>query len=130
MEIIRLPLLGLVALTGCMTGPRLVTGSPGAYLAANPPTRAWVVLSDNQQLVIDGPQVISDTVFGFADGKTVSIPSGQLKEIKVRRVSVFRTALIPAALIAGAVAGVVFVKSIEPTIDPWDGNSHDDVPNP
>jgi len=116
--------------TGCMTGPLTVTGSPAAYLANRPTSRAWVVLKDDRQMVIDAPQVISDTVFGFTNGNTVNVASDQVKELKVRKVSVFRTALIPGAIVVGAVASVVFVRSIQPTIDPWDGNSHDDENSP
>ncbi|MSR07246.1 MAG: hypothetical protein EXR93_09305 [Gemmatimonadetes bacterium] len=119
-----------VGASACMTGPLSVAGSPGAYLAANPPSRAWVVLNDDRHLVVDGPQVISDTLFGFTNGNAVTIASDQLRDVKVRRLSVFRTALIPGALMMGAVAGVVFVKSLQPTVDPWDGNSHDDENSP
>ena len=119
-----------IGTTACMTGPLTVAGSPAVYLANKPTSRAWVVLKDDRRLVIDAPQVISDTVFGFTAGNTVNVASDQVKELKVRKVSVFRTALIPGVIVAGAVAGVVFVRSIQPTIDPWDGNSHDDENSP
>jgi len=109
-----------------MTGPRSVGASPAQYLGANRPQRAWVFLTDNAQIVIDAPQVISDTLFGFVGGQPVSVRVERLKEIRVRRVSLWRTAIIPAVLVGGAVASVVFVKSIERTVDPWDNNSQDD----
>ena len=99
----------LIAQTGCMTGPKLVRTSPKDYLEANSPSRVWATMADGQRVVIDGPRVISDSVFGWAEGEEFVVPSDSVQELRVRRVSVVRTAIIPTVLVGGIVAAAVLL---------------------
>ena len=99
-------------------GPGRVNGvQPKDYLEANSPARVWATLADGERIVIDGPRVISDTVFGWAEGEEVSIPASDLQEIRVRRISVLRSAILPAMGLAAGILGVVLVTSTEATHD-------------
>ncbi len=112
---------GLVAgilATACMTGPRPIKSSPGDYLSANAPGRAWVVLKDGERMVVDGPRVISDTVFGWSEGDEISIPVADLEEVRVRQLSIFRTAIIPTILTGVTVAAIALTTSTTQTHDP------------
>lgn len=109
----------LAAHTACMTGPRRVPDGM-QYLEANAPAQMWATLTDGEQLLIDGPRVISDTVFGWAEGEEVAIPGDQFEEIRVRQLSVFRSALVPTAALGGSVGMFVLFRkdsSIEPPRD-------------
>src|SRR5262245_58764044 len=88
-----------VLASACMTGPRPIAGSPSTYLAAHQPDKAWVVLENDQQMVIDGPRVVADTIFGYSAGEPVTLRMEQLKNVRVRRLSVVKTAIIPTVLL-------------------------------
>ena len=118
MKLTPATLVALVAvLGGCMTGPRRISNPPKDYLEVNSPSRVWATLDDGSRLIIDGPRVISDTVFGWAEGEEVAIPTDQLEEIRVRQLSVFRSALLPTALVGGSVGMFVLIKN-DPTVAP------------
>ncbi len=125
----RLPFL-LLLTSACMTAPQRVGARPTDYIAENRPARAWVQLTDDSEIMLEGPLVVSDTLFGTSGGQVVAFAPDQLKGIKVRRVSAIRTAIIPGILLAGTVAAVALTKSTDATIDPWNGNSHDDDNSP
>jgi len=105
MRIARIVLVvSLLTSAACMTGPRRVNNmSPGDFLVANSPGQLWATLKDGEQMEIDGPKVIQDTIFGWSEGEEVSIPTSDLKEIKVRKMSAFRTSIIPLVLLGGVV---------------------------
>ncbi|MSR06800.1 MAG: hypothetical protein EXR93_07035 [Gemmatimonadetes bacterium] len=116
-----------VTAAACMSGPRKVA-DPGNYLEANSPERMWIVLEDGTRLMVDGPRVISDTVFGWADGEEFSIPVSELKEVRVRQLSIFRSVVLPTALTGAAITSVIAFRSTEATHDP-DTDSTIDVHN-
>jgi len=107
--------LVLVATSACMTGPRPVSSPAGDYLSANQPTEVWVTTRTGTQILVMGPRVITDTVFGWsADGQELILAVSDIQEVRARRMDTFRTALIPAtAIIAGA--AVVFLVSNDNT---------------
>ena len=107
---------GLVA-AACMTGPKKVA-DPGDYLEANSPGRMWAVLVDGERMIVDGPRIISDTVFGWSEGEEIVIPVSDLEEVRVRQLSVFRSVMLPTVLTGGAVASVIAFRSTEATHDP------------
>jgi hypothetical protein len=120
----------LTGQAACLTGPRLVNAPPKDYLVANQPERVWATLSDGERLVIDGATVVSDTVFGFAQsGQGVVIPASNLQEIRVRKISLLKSAIIPAGLATGAVALFVLIKSSTEVPDPVD-TVQSSVPDP
>src|ERR1044072_3925869 len=90
-----LVILGL-AQVGCMGGPSLVKDSPGDYLQANAPGMIWTTLVDGDRLAIAGPKVISDTIFGWAEGEEIVLPVQDIKELRVRKLSIWRSSLMPA----------------------------------
>ncbi len=110
----------LAGQAACLTGPRPVKATPKDYLVANEPERVWATLANGERLVIDGPRVVSDTVFGWNQGEGVIIPTTQLQEIRVRKISLLRSAIIPTGLAVGAVTLFVMIKSSTTVPDPVD----------
>jgi len=106
-----IPLLALLA-AGCMTGPRPVNYAPGDYLTANQPGQVWVTLNNGNEMVIAGPKVITDTIFGWTvEGEDLMVAVSDIREIRVRRMDPLRTALIPATVAVGAAAVVMLVSN-------------------
>ena len=125
MRLTRMLIPALATLAGCLTAPHTVGLTPSSYLAVNNPGRAWFVMNDDHEVILEGPRVIGDTAWGVVEGQQVAIRMADVKDIRVQRMAVVRTLAIPAVLVAGAVGGVVLVKSTKPTIDPFNGDSHD-----
>jgi hypothetical protein len=95
-----------------MTGPRPVGYAPGEYLSANQPNQVWVTLTNGSQVVITGPRVITDTVFGWtADGQEMMLALSDIREVRARRMDAFRTALIPATVVGATVAVLLLVTN-------------------
>src|SRR5262245_43497292 len=94
----------LVSQAGCMTGPRRVSDmSPKDYLSINAPTELWATMKDGQEIFVGGPRVISDTIFGWSiDGsEELAVPVDSLEELRIRKLSIWRTAIIPTFLVGG-----------------------------
>jgi hypothetical protein len=108
---IALPLLALLG-GGCMTGPRPVGFAPGEYLSANQPGQAWITLTSGTEMIVTGPRVITDTVFGWtADGQEMMIAVSDIREVRARKLDAFRTALIPATVVVGTAAVLLLVSN-------------------
>jgi hypothetical protein len=105
---------------GCMTGPQPVKYSPRDYLTANQASRLWLTLTDGRQLVVYGPRVITDTVFAWDETGTedLIIPVGNIKEVRARRLSVVRTAILPIAAVVGGIAAVALISNDGSTAPP------------
>lgn len=105
--------IGFVAITqaACLGGPSLIKERPADYLEANAPSQVWATMLDGDHLVINGPRVISDTIFGWADNEEIMIPVEDVKEVRVRQLSIWRSALIPASVVGLGVAGVLLVTA-------------------
>lgn len=107
----------LAAQAACMTGPRAIRDAPGDYLQANAPQTAWITLADGERLIVDGPRMISDTMFGWSEGDEIAIPVSQLKEVRVRKLSIFKSSLVPAAVLGATVWALVVTTKGEPGED-------------
>jgi hypothetical protein len=102
-----------LAAGACMTGPRPVGYTPADYLSASPRSRVWLTLNDGRQTIVEGPRVITDTVFGWNSTGTeeVMIPVADIREVRAQKMSVVRTALIPAAAVAGTIAALFLIET-------------------
>lgn len=110
-----MPWVMMFAQGGCMTGPRGVDYTPQQYLSANQPSRVWLTLNDGRQVVVREPRVITDTLFGWSENGTedLTIAISDVQEVRARRVSTFRTALIPATFVAAGVTLFIVVKGVK-----------------
>lgn len=90
----------LVAQGACMAPPRPV-GAPVPYLQANSPKQIWVTLTNGDQMVVQSPRLFGDTLLGFtrrgSANEEVWLPVSDLQEVKSRKLSGGRTALLGGA---------------------------------
>ena len=95
----------LAAQSACLGGPQRVNYAPRQYLALNQPKEVWMTLKDGRQVAVVQPRLIADTLFGWNPKGTedLTIALSDVKELRARKLSVFKTALIPTAIVAGAV---------------------------
>ncbi len=100
----------LIGQAACLGSPSLVRDRTSDYFQVNSPGRVWATLSDGEQVVIDAPRVLRDTIFGQSDGKEVALAEERVTQVKVRSVSAFRTALIPAAFVVAIGTTLLLVK--------------------
>jgi hypothetical protein len=100
----------LTAHLGCTTAPKRVE-QPAAYLQSNSPKRIWVTLTNGDAMVIDAPRVYGDSLLGFTQGaqgrEEVWLPLSDLQEVRTRRSSGGRTALMAGAI--GAAVGLILI---------------------
>jgi hypothetical protein len=127
----------LAAMSGCMTGPRPVGTSPRLYLQANQPSRIWMTLKDGSQMIVEGPRIIDDTVFGWSEGGTedIMIAVKDIRQVRARKMAVVRTAIIPATLLAGVIVMYSMVEADPGAVAPPDQaqcleQEIDDCPSP
>jgi len=104
----------LLAQGACFAPPRSV-GAPAPFLQANSPKRIWVTLANGDEMVIDSPRLFGDTLLGFTSkggsNEEVWLPLADLQQVKSRRLSGGRTALL-----GGAIAVIVgFVVALLPS---------------
>jgi len=113
MKRIRIPLLAALVGTACMTAPRPVAYDPGDYLSANQLSEVWVTTTAGRDMVITGPRVITDTVFGWSqDGQEeVILAVADIRELRARRMDPVRTAMIPVGIAVAAVAVTALVSA-------------------
>jgi hypothetical protein len=102
--------VAVLAQIACLGSPRLVNERTSDYLQTTNPSKVWATLADGEQMEIVGPRVLNDTIFGRSEGKDVAVATDNVKQVKVRQVSAFRTALIPAVILGGIGATVFLVK--------------------
>lgn len=95
----------------CLGNPSLIKDSPGDYLQANAPGMVWAVLTDGGQVIIQGPRVIADTIFGWAEGEEFVVPVEDVKEMRVRRISIWRSSIMPALAVGLGVSAIVLVTA-------------------
>jgi hypothetical protein len=79
---------------------------PGDFLASQTPGSATVTLAEGNPIVVNLPRVVMDTIFGWSKGQEVSIPVQDVKEVRVRKVSVVRNAIIGGVVVGGGMAAL------------------------
>jgi hypothetical protein len=90
----------LLATQGACTTLRAVD-SPSAYVEARSPSEVLITRTDGQEVPLESPRVLSDTVFGFSlAGEETAIPVAEIRQLKAKQLSPFRTALFAGALAA------------------------------
>ncbi|MBI4502548.1 MAG: hypothetical protein HY700_15485 [Gemmatimonadetes bacterium] len=121
-----------MTLAACYTGPQPVGYSPGLYLHQNQPKKIVVTLKDGTQQTVVGPRVIADTVFGWNEtgSEDLVIAVSDMKEVAAPRLAVVRTALIPAAFIAGGILVFTVVKNASGSEPNVCGDGECDVTDP
>jgi hypothetical protein len=85
----------------CHTGPKPVNYSPRLYLHQNQPKEVWLNLKDGSRVMMVGPRVLDDTLFGWSQGgnEDLMVALSDIKSLDARKINVFRTSLIPAAFV-------------------------------
>jgi hypothetical protein len=102
----------LLAQGACLTAPRSVE-APAPFLQANAPKRIWVTLTNGDAMVIDAPRVYGDSLLGSTrrggGHEDVWLPLSRLQDVKTRRVSGGRTALLGGAIavVVGLALGLI-----------------------
>jgi hypothetical protein len=90
----------LITQAGCMT--MRVVDSPSTYVEARAPGEVLITRSDGRQIPLESPKIVSDTVFGFSmiSGDETAIPVVDIRQMKARQLSPFRTALFAGGMAA------------------------------
>jgi hypothetical protein len=72
-----------------------------------------MTLKDGSQMIVEGPRVIEDTVFGWSEGGTedVMIAVKDIRQVRARKMSTVRTALIPITALTAAIAVYSLVET-------------------
>ena len=93
----------LIACTGCMTARPVE--SPRDFLNHRQPGKIWVTGDGSDEVTIESPRVLSDTIFGFVDGKATTYPIASIKQLRAEQLHKGRTAgLVGLVLVGGVVA--------------------------
>jgi len=72
-----------------------------AELSAMHPQKAWVTETDQSTVVVNGPEVVGDTLVGYVKGVYEEMPSSQLKQVLVEKPATSRTVLLVSAITVG-----------------------------
>ena len=72
-----------------------------AELNAMHPQKAWVTETDQSTVVVNGPEVVGDTLVGYVKGVYEEMPSSQLKQVLVEKPATSRTVLLVSAITVG-----------------------------
>ena len=72
-----------------------------AELSALKPERAWATETDQTVVVVEGPQVVGDTLVGYVNGVYEEMPATRFKEVMVEKPATQKTALLVGALTVG-----------------------------
>lgn len=65
------------------------------------PDRAWVTEGDESVVLVEGPQLVGDTLVGYVNGKYEEIPTAQFKQVVVKKAATTRTVLLVSAIAVG-----------------------------
>ena len=72
-----------------------------AQLSAMKPERAWLKASDQSVMVMQGPQVVGDTLVGYVNGRYEEIPTSQVGQMIVQVPAKTRTVLLAVGIAVG-----------------------------
>lgn len=70
-------------------------------LNALKPERAWLTEANQTVVVVDGPQVMGDTLVGYINGVYEEMPATRFKEVMVQQPATTKTALLVGAITVG-----------------------------
>ncbi len=71
-------------------------------MVAIKPARVWVTQPDGSVIIVNGPQVLGDTLVGYVNGTYQEIPAAhQLTQVRARRPAPGRTVLLSVAIAVG-----------------------------
>jgi hypothetical protein len=80
--------------------------SPRDFLNQRQPGKIWVTGDGSDEITIESPRVLSDTIFGFADGKAMTYPIASIKQLRAEQIHKGRTAGLVALVLIGGVAAI------------------------
>ena len=101
----------LIASTGCMTARPVA--SPRDFLNQRQPGRIWVTGEGADDMTIESPRVLSDTIFGFDfNGKAMTYPIASIKELRANQLHKGRTAGLVALVVVGGVAAIAAFQGL------------------
>ena len=72
-----------------------------AELNALKPERAWATEANQTVVVVEGPQVVGDTLMGYVNGVYEEMPATRFKEVMVQQPATTKTVLLVGAIAAG-----------------------------
>lgn len=96
-------LLGCALVLAALAGAGCKTTAPVtlAELNALKPERAWVTEGGKSVIIVDGPQVVGDTIVGYVNGVYEEMPSEKFSQIVVEKNATGRTILLVGVITAG-----------------------------
>jgi hypothetical protein len=99
-------------MVGCLTAITLATAACHtlrpitlAELNAAKPGAVWVTRADQSVVVVEGPQLLGDTLVGYVEGKFEEMPTANLQKFVMKKPDKGKT----TALIIGTTVGVAGV---------------------
>lgn len=101
-----------------------------AELNALKPERAWVTETNQTVLIVDGPQVVGDTLVGYVNGVYEEMPATQFKELVVEKNATGKTVLLVGAITVGF-GGMVYAllgSGHSDAVDPSYCEEHEEDP--
>lgn len=100
-------LVMLVLLVGCQTMQPVA--EPRVFLQSRQPSVVWLAKSsDPTMFVLEGPQLLGDSIVGFVEGEYTEIPIATIKSMQAKQYSRGRT----TAFLVGAGAAVLALTFI------------------
>jgi len=110
-------LLAAVAVAACHT----MKAVPMAQVNTIKPDRAWLTETDNTVILVNGPQMVGDTLVGYVNGKYEEMPIANFKQLVIQTGSTPKTVALVALVTAGfggmiyALAGGKNVTNCDPS---------------
>lgn len=106
----------LIACTGCMTARPVQ--SPRDFLNQKQPGKIWVTGDGSEEITIESPRVLSDTIFGFLNGQAMTYPIASIKQLRAEQLHKGRTAGLVALVVVGGVAAIAAFQGLSGDSEP------------
>ena len=84
---------------------------PAQLTSANAPSRVWLTRADHSTVVMESPQLVSDTLRGLIDGMPQRIPLAQTTLMRVRHPAPLRTAAVVLVASGAGLAALMYLES-------------------
>jgi len=108
----------LVGAQGACMQTHSVRERPVDYIATHSPPSATFTLNEGSPVVVSLPRVIADTIFGWSKGQEVTIAAQNVKEVRVKKFSVVRNALIAGVALGAGTAVLISTQKGNNTLAP------------